>query len=195
VDGRPSTILHVSQIAALLGMPPPVGSTASVRVAWDLCLVLESWVDNLEHLDRATMVEPTPSRGRSIRNLTVNTFHPIVLLPSAFEEGRFDWYPEDDDERERRLTGTVEVHDYATCILDGWKLFLLARDDDAGDRQRVVSGPRGTLTYAALLESQRWHAAWHLRQVLDHCARRGIEPASTLGSELIDQIGLPARIY
>ena len=34
---------------------------------------------------------------RSLRNLTVNVFHPFELLPTAFDEGRFDWDPDLDD--------------------------------------------------------------------------------------------------
>lgn len=179
----------------MLGIPPPVGSSPAVGIGWHITLILESWSANLERLDWATMTEPTLSRGRSIRNLTVNTFHPIELLPRAFDRGHFDWYPEDDDERERALTNAADLVRYAHRIQNEWKLFLLAGNDDPGDSRRDVSGPRGTLTYPALLESQRWHAAWHHRQLVDHVARRGIEPASLLGDDLLDQVGLPETIY
>ena len=50
------------------------------------------------------LVAPTPSRGRSVRNLTVNTFRPFELLVEARRSHTFRWYTGDADaERERPL--------------------------------------------------------------------------------------------
>jgi hypothetical protein len=111
------------------------------------------------------LTAPTESRGRSIRNLTVNTFHPIELLPGAWAGGLFDWEPDGDDAREAALPVKGAVVAYAERIAGDWMSFLLDSGDALMERDPVVSSPRGQLAYSALLESQRWHAAFHLEQV------------------------------
>lgn len=165
------------------------------RVAWDTVTILESWALNLQSMEWDVVLEPTRSRGRTIRNLTVNTFHPFELLPGAFESGRFDWYPERDDERERGLTDMALLREYVSDVLTGWQRFLFERAEELAEADHMVSGPRGELTYAALLESQRWHAAWHHRQVDDHCRRRGAATPNPLSASLSGAVGLPSYIY
>ena len=86
VDGRTTAIYHVSQVASLLGMTA-AASAESVRLAWDLAAVLEAWSDQLATIDFQTMIAPTPSRGRTIRNLTVNVHEPIHELTIAWGAG------------------------------------------------------------------------------------------------------------
>jgi hypothetical protein len=164
-------------------------------VAWDTVTILSSWTDNLLSIPWETALQPTLSRGRTIRNLTVNTFHPFELLPAAFETGRFEWYPERDDEREQSINDSTQMHEYASSILAGWELFLYEHSAVLGEPGHAVSGPRGDLTYAALLESQRWHAAWHHRQVNDHCRRQGLDTLSQLPASLVEDVDLPDYIY
>jgi hypothetical protein len=194
IDGRPTTILHVSQVASLLGLPVQTGAVAE-RVAWDTVTVLETWTETLAVLDWDLVMQPTPSRGRTIRNLTVNTFHPFELVPEAFHTGRFEWYPERDDERERALTDMPALRHYADSVLQAWQLFLFGYGDELGDPSRMSSGPQGELTFTALLEAQRWHAAWHHRQVVDHCRQQGVEQLPELPEPLMNNIRLPADIY
>ena len=198
LDGRTTTILHVSQIASLLGIPvdlPAGGPATAQRFAWDTATILASWTEVLAQVDWDTLLEPTASRGRSIRNLTVNTFHPFELLPDAFARGRFLWYPERDDEREAVLESRARLSAYANGVRSEWEQFLADNGDEIANTSRRVSGPRGELSFAALLESQRWHAAWHYRQVIDHCRRRGVEMTSCPSPAVVDDIGLPESIY
>lgn len=194
IDGHPTTILHVSQIASLLGLPVQSDAIAE-RVAWDTVTILKTWTETLAVLDWDLVLQPTLSRGRTIRNLTVNTFHPFELVPEAFHHGSFDWYPERDDERERVLTGMPALRQYADRILERWEVFLFQSSDELGDSGRTSSGPRGQLTFTALLEAQRWHSAWHLRQVVDHCRRQGRPYGPELPELLLADIRLPADIY
>lgn len=194
VDGRSTTILHVSQIASMLGLPWHSGAVAE-RVAWDTVTILSAWSATLAVLDWDLVLQPTPSRGRSIRNLTVNTFHPFELVPEAFRTGAFEWYPERDDDRERGLTDMSALRQYADSILQSWELFLFENSDELGDPARMSTGPHGELTFTALLEAQRWHAAWHHRQVVDHCRQQGRLDMPELPEPLVREIRLPADIY
>jgi len=120
VDGVAAPILHVSQLASMLGLQAP-SQLESTRLAWDTVAVLEAWVKLIGPLDLETLTAPTPSRGRSLRNLTVNVFHPFELLPVAFETGRFDWDPDLDESRAATLRDAAAVVAYARSCSAIWR--------------------------------------------------------------------------
>ena len=157
-------ILHVSQIAAALGLPTPAGLERA-RLAWDLAASLEAWVERLRGLAWDRLTSPTQLRGRSLRNLTVNVFHPVGLLPVAWESGSFDWDPDEDAAREEELRSAEEVVSYAERIEGDWASFLLEVGGGLEERDPAVTSPRGDVTYTELLESQRAHAGFHLREL------------------------------
>ncbi len=157
-------ILHVSQIAAALGLPVPAGLERA-RLAWDIAATLDGWVERLRGLGWDRLTQPTQSRARSLRNLTVNVFHPIELLSGAWESGSFDWDPGEDSAREAALRSAEEVVRYAERITAGWASFLLEVGDELERRDPRVASPRGEVAYSELLASQRWHADFHLREV------------------------------
>src|SRR5215831_8848642 len=74
LDGSSRPVLHVSQLSTWLGLPVPP-SEASTRAGWDVLGLARAWVDHLGAVGVALLLEPTPSRGRTIKELTVNTFH------------------------------------------------------------------------------------------------------------------------
>jgi hypothetical protein len=157
-------ILHVSQIASVLGLPRPPGGE-KVRLGWELASALDEWLECLRSLDWGALTAPTASRGRSLRNLTVNVFHPVGLLPVAWTTGRFDWDPDGDAEREAALGDAEEVVGYTERIAAGWTSFLLDSETDLHERDPEVLSPRGRVTYSELMASQVWHAQFHLRQI------------------------------
>jgi hypothetical protein len=163
VDGTATPVLHVSQIAEALGLPaPPSGSPA--QEAEEALTVLGAWIDTLRNSSWEALLEPTPARGRTLRNLTVNVFHPFELLPLAWQSGEFPWRPEDDGAREQRLESLEDLLDFAVVAAEGWESFLADRPLASGDR--VVESPRGRVSFSALVSFQRWHAAYHYRQLL-----------------------------
>jgi len=194
LDGAVQPILHVSQLATALGLPAPAGATGPAA-AWDLVGILDAWCRHLPSADWALLVAPTPSRGRSLRNLTVNTFHPIELLPGAWRTGAFDWDPEGDDERERALGDTDAVRSYAGRIAAGWNDFVLQVDNGLEERDPRVSSPRGEVPFSGVLASQRWHAAYHYRQVVEFLRLQDRALSDVLAVERLAAVGLPAEIY
>lgn len=172
VDGAITPILHVSQLAAALGLPVPQ-APASTRLAWETLPVLRSWLDHLRGLDWETLTKPTPSRGRSLRNLTVNVFHPFGLLPAAWRAGSFPWEPDRDDEREALLRGAGEVVGYAERIYADWTDFVLEHGDALGERDPAVVSPRGDVRFSALLDSQLEHASFHHAQLVGFLRAEG----------------------
>jgi glutaredoxin len=194
VGGVVSPILHVSQLASMLGLEAPAQLEVT-RLAWDLTAVLDAWLELIRELDFETLTEPTPSRGRSLRNLTVNVFHPVELLPTAFDEGRFDWDPTLDDEREAPLQDSTAVVAYAAGRFDSWRDWLLEREADLVARDPDVDSPRGQVTYRTLLDSQRWHAAFHYRQLLAFLGGRGHDLNGALALASLRDLDLPADVY
>lgn len=194
IDGRATPILHVSQLCSLLGLPEPEAAT-STRLAWDTVAILRGWLDHLPELDWRLLVEPTPSRGRSLRNLTVNVFRPFGLLPGAWETGRFDWDPDEDDELEARLTTTEEVVGFAERIFLDWNGFVLEAGEALELWDPVVRSPRGELAYSALLASQRWHAGFHYRQLTEFLRTEGVVLPGGFAVESLADLRLPAEVF
>jgi len=166
IDGATVPVLHVSQIAEALGLPAsPSGHP--LQVGEEAAAILDAWFSHMPELGWDELIAATPSRGRSLRNLTVNVFHPFELLPRTWQTGEFDWWPEDDEAREHRLVTRDDVLSFAAERAAGWRSFLDAHGAELGYRNPPVSTPRGAITFSALLASQRWHAAYHYRQLVD----------------------------
>jgi hypothetical protein len=94
-------------------------------------------------------------------------FHPIELLPAAWSTHDFPWEPELDDEREEGLATAAEVVGYAEGRLADWTAFVLEHADDLGERDPVVSSPRGELPFSVLLDSQLEHVSFHHAQLVE----------------------------
>jgi hypothetical protein len=186
VDGSAEPVLHVSQLADALGLPWQAPLPADA-LASDTVTLLEAWATGLAALETEALLAPTPSRGRSLRNLTVNVHHPFELLPEAWAGGRFPWDPDRDGEREQRLVDAVAVRGYAAGITARWRAFVAMNGPRLGTRDPVVASSRGDARFSVLLDSQRWHAAYHLRQ-LEYVAGTGLLPS--LGA-----LALPAELF
>jgi hypothetical protein len=183
LDGQAHPLLHVSQIAELLGLPAPaVGSPDEGAGA---LAVLEAWLAAVRGADWEVLLEPTPARGRSLRNLTVNVFHPFELLPGAWALGEFPWRPEEDGERETALASRDRLLEWALGTAAGWRSFL--ERGNAAARDPLVTSPRGRTRFSTLVSFQRWHAAYHYRQ-LGHVLGR-------VDERLLDGLALPLDVF
>jgi len=194
VDGVARPVLHVSQLSTWLGLPVPP-TEASTRAGWDILGLARAWVDHLGVVDGALLLQPTPSRDRTLKELTVNTFHPLELLPGAWRDGAFDWHPEEDVGRMESLPDADAVRRYAQRISDGWNVFLLDGGETLGERDPEIRTPRGTIAFSTLLTSQRWHAAFHYRQLTVFLAARGFRLQSALPPDALDAFELPEEVY
>ncbi len=193
IDGEPRPILHVSQLARMLGLPPPVAA-ACARLATDAADVLRAWLDQLRPLPLDLLLAPTPSRGRTLRNLTVNVFHPFTLLPGAWAGNGFPWRPEEDERLEQPLRAAADVVAYAEAVHASWSEFL----EGTGDLERpglTVASPRGPLAWNDLLDHQRWHAAFHYRQLIAFLDARGRPRPAALPLELLAGLELPDEVF
>lgn len=188
-------LLHVSQLASLLDLPGTVAIDAS-RLSWDLAAILESWQDHLRLLDLEDMTRPTPSRGRSLRNLTVNTFNPIGLLPGAWVSREFDWDPDLDDALEAQLETRDALISFGDERLYSWREFLLEKGAEIDTDDPTITSPRGKVTYTELVASQRWHAAFHYRQLRAFVELESLpSPGSPYSLAGLKDLDLPAEVF
>jgi glutaredoxin len=194
LDGHTTAIYHVSQVASLLGMTV-ADSGKSLRLAWDLAGVLEAWSDQLATIEFQAMVAPTPSRGRTIRTLTVNVHEPIHELTVAWERGTFTWDTDADEARAARLEDEQAVRSYAEAKTAEWITFLTDLGDDVGRYDPEVSAGAERLSFGALLDAQRFHAAFHYRQLMSFLAQQGETGARPLQLTRLDGLRLPEAVF
>jgi hypothetical protein len=197
-------LMHVSQVASLLGLDDPSGVDAR-RHAWDIATIQQVWLDVLAAVDWKTMTSPTPTRNRTVRDLVVNVFEVFSLLEDAWQSGEFVVSPEGQERQVESLTERDDAIRYAEERAARWSAFLLEHfvDDvqhpgpdvdvweDLGERRRK----RATLPFAALLAFARNHTALHLRQVSVFLDRAGIEHPSDAVLDQLSGLQLPADVY
>ncbi|MGQ0550403.1 MAG: hypothetical protein ACT4PY_12135 [Armatimonadota bacterium] len=165
-------------------------------MAWDIVTILEAWIRHVRELDWALLMTPTPARGRTLRELIVNVFHPIELLSHAWLTGTFAWHPDRDPERVERLVDNDAVVRYADTIHQGWTAFVLETGDrELASRDPVIESPRGALPYSALLSAQRWHAAFHYRQLIIFLTGEGLTLSEPLALDRFADLTLPAEVF
>ena len=195
VDGRVTSVLHPAQVASLVGVAGPA-ELESVRLAWDLAAILESWLEEVESAPWEVLLLPTPSRGRTLKHLTVNVFLPISLLRGAWEERNFPWYPEEDDPKvEATVPDQPRLIAYARSVLRSWTDAVMTLEDAWRGDDPLITSPRGDLPYSLLLMSQRWHAGFHLAQLADFYAARGLRRASTFDPRNLADLDLPDDVF
>jgi hypothetical protein len=128
-----------------------------------------------------------------------NAFPPIGMLAEAWESGRFTW-PGDHEvllANDRKVAESfadhVEVADYMRdCARPFRELLLGVFGDDAPADRMVTTPDRGEIPFSLLLASQRWHAVYHLHQVVVFMQQRGIEPPSLSSFAAMPDLDLPA---
>lgn len=197
VDGNSYSIGHVSQIASVLGLPMPESNVGTLRIGWDIVSILDSWISLIEPMTFEQMMTPTKSRGRSIRLLIVNTFHPISLLPGAWEHGTFEWHTADADaRREAALTNHDEVMEFARGCLYPFQSFLMSKDEELEKADPMVqTAIRGEMLFSVLMHAQRSHCAIHHRQIVDTMNSMGFSTENVLDVDGIADLTLPEELY
>ena len=76
-----------------------------------------------------------------------------------------------------------------------WQRWLLERDADLAGRDPDVDSPRGRLSYASLLASQRWHAAYHYRQLVAVLRSRGDAVNGAFSLASLADLDLPEEVF
>ena len=80
-----------------------------------------------------------------------------------------------------------QVVGYATAIRSVWGAFVDRRGAELSGSDPSIVSPRGDVAFSVLLDVQRWHAAFHLRQ-LDAVLDTHLLPE-------LEELVLPAEIF
>lgn len=197
VDGQPFQLLHASQIAAILGLPMPESDVSIIKVCYDIVTIMESWIGMLERMDFDLMKSPTRSRNRPVTLMTVNAFHPISLIPGAWEEGTFEWHTrESDARREAVLTDADKVLSFVRECLLTFQVFLMNYEEEIETRDDpLVKTTKGEVPFSVLVQAQRSHIAIHHRQMIDFLQSHGMSVDNILDVDAIADMTLPADLY
>lgn len=194
-DGDVVSFQHPSQLASLLQLDIGDAQPATA-VAFSLLDVLERWVMVLDGVPFEALLEPTLSRGRNIRNLTVNVYRPIRMLPQTYADGLFNWFTNEADlQQESFLRDTSQVIAFAQEIYGEFANFLLEHGEELAERDPALTGNRGDMRFSELLVTQRFHAAFHSRQIVDFFNTGGYGPKPPLPEMIVQEIGLPQNLY
>jgi glutaredoxin len=194
LDGATTAIYHVSQVAALLGMTPAQGGDAA-RLSWDIAALLEAWSDELLEVDWELMTLGTRSRGRTVRNLTVNVHEPIHELTVAWETGVFDWNTELDEERATALGDANELRAYAHARTAEWITFLSGLGDELSLGDPMIRAGDEDVTFSSLLDAQRFHAAFHYRQLRVFLSERNAARGAGFDLARLEGLRLPESVF
>jgi len=208
VDGEAHVLQHPAQAATILGFEPRPSTRDAWQVAWDIDAVAQAWLDVVRKADWDVLNTPLPRLERLPLALAVDTMIGIAALPPAFTSGWFHWpgnprSGETGDAAvvayEAEVVATIADRDgllgFVEPIAAGWRSFLYEHED-AIEREpdRPVHAPRGDLTWVALLEAQRLHAAQHYRQATEFLATCD-QPLPDLDLASLHGLVLPQSAY
>lgn len=191
-------IIHPVQLRGILGMPvdESAGPEPWLPMAWDIAGILDDWLRLLPLLTWEQLLAPTLSRGRNTRNLTVNVWRPIALLPKAYERKFFGWFTGEADLQVEAYLHTVEeVVEWAQAGSFAWQGWLMELTELPEVEDPFIVSTRGDTDFSELLRLQRFHAAFHHRQITDFLQTNRIAFDRQLDVAALPGIGLPDELY
>jgi hypothetical protein len=194
VGGRARTISTLAELAAAVGVdaPPSLPLLAELE---DTVELVEAWHRLVAGLDPVLLRTATPSRSRSTAELAVNVLNPFDLMPRAWETGELPWHPERDEERAAALTD-ADLGSWALTVAARWAGFVRSSGELLAQPARALDSPRGRLEWGPLVTSQRWHAAFHYRQVSAFLELRSVPlPPGAPPLETLADVDLPEDVF
>jgi hypothetical protein len=194
VGGLARTISTVAELAAAVGVeaPPSLPLLAELE---DTVELVEAWHRLAAGLDPVLLRAPTPSRARTTAELAVNVLNPFDLMPEAWETGELPWHPERDEQRAAALTD-ADLVSWAGAVAGRWAGFVRSSGELLAQPARALDSPRGVLEWGPLVTSQRWHAAFHYRQVSAFLELSEVPlPSGAPPLETLVDIDLPEDVF
>lgn len=192
---RHLVVAHVDQLREWLGLPPE-----DRRADWgDLVdaaeRVLRAFERVLTQLPDDRISDPTPNRGRDMRNMTVNVFGLMEELINTMDKGHFSYQAHKDHDATYAGYGSVrELQTYAAAARERW--VARARRVAPGDVNGFVTTDRkGDITQYLALDAGARHAAGHLRQAYQFLRQIGVEPEGEMTAEEMAPIQVQTSLY
>jgi hypothetical protein len=137
--------------------------------------------------------DPTPNRGRDLRELVFNIHERIPPMADSLDSGTYAWKAGDDFGRSRRFRTSEALGNFCSEVRTAWFRRACLVDDDAA--YEMVQTRRGPVTHLQLLESQAFHAAQHLRQIYVFMRHAGIEPVGEITATEMAPVVLGEQVF
>jgi hypothetical protein len=137
--------------------------------------------------------DPTPNRGRDLRELVFNIHDRILPMADSLDSGAYQWKHGDDYGRSRRFLTVEDLGRFCSEVRTAWFQRAALVDDDAA--YEMVQTHRGPVTHLQMLESQAFHAAQHLRQIYVFMRQIGITPARELTAAEMAPVILGEQVF
>jgi hypothetical protein len=186
-------ILHTDQLRAFLGLRTSEALASYRELAGAMNRILEAVEKAVRQVPTERLSDPTPNRGRDLRELVFNIHDRIPPMADALDSGVYKWQHGDDYGRSRRFNTTAELAEFGSGVRAAWLRHAGLVDDDAA--YEMVQTRRGPVTHLQLLESQAFHAAQHLRQIYVFMRQIGIAPAGELTAAEMAPIALGELVF
>ncbi len=186
-------ILAMDQLRAFLGLPPSDAGASYQELVAATDRVLEAIERAVAQVPTERLSDPTPNRGRDLRELVFNIYDRILPMAGALDTGYYDWTHKDDYAPSRAFRTTGNLTKFCSEIRTAWlERARLVGDDLA---EEGVETDRGMVTHLQLLESQAIHTAQHLRQIYVFMKQIGIAPEQELTAEGMAPIVLSDFVF
>ena len=186
-------ILHTDQLRAFLGLRTSEALASYRQLAAAMNRILEAVERAVRQVPTERLSDPTPNRGRDLRELVFNIHDRILPMAASLDSGVYEWRNGDDYGRSRRFSTTQELAEFCSNVRTAWLQRAALVDDDAA--YEMVQTSRGPVTHLQLLESQGFHAAQHLRQIYVSIRQIGIAPAGEMTAAEMAPITLGEQVF
>ena len=181
-----TSIATLAQLAAAVGAAAPPGRPTA-QEAGECLALLHAWLAHVRALDWELLSRPTQSRGRTLRELTVNVFEQLEHAPEAWETGELRRDPGDDATRAAAFASRDELVGWADGIAQRWGDFLLLHERDLDEAPPPFASARGTLEWGPFVSAKLWHTAFHYRELVEFCQAEDVpRPAGVLEPAALD---------
>ena len=192
---RHLVVAHPDQLFAFFGLPPEDRNAEWTELVDAAERVLLAYERLLTQLPEARIYDPTPNRGRDMRNMTINVFGLMDELVSCMDRGHFSYQAhKDHDATYVDYTSVRQLREYAAAARERWIARARRVGPDEVDAY-VTTDRKGDVTQYLALDSGARHAAGHLRQAYQFLRDIGIEPQDELTLEEMRPIQVQESLY
>ena len=120
---------------------------------------------------------------------------PLRLMADGWESGVFVWDTDLDEGIAAQLADADAVRAYAESRTAGWIGFLMDLGDELGRADPQLRAGHETIAFSTLLDAQRFHAAFHYRQIRAFLEAAGVARAGVLELARFDGLRLPQAVF
>lgn len=186
-------ILHTDQLREFLGLEASKALASYRELSGAMNRILTAVETAVRQVPSEWLSNPTPNRGRDLRELVFNIHDRIPPMAESLDSGTYAWKHGDDYGRSRRFRTTEDLAGFCSEVRTAWFRRAGLVDDDAA--YEMVQTRRGPVTHLQLLESQAFHAAQHLRQIYVFMRQIGIEPAGEMTAAQMAPVVLGELVF